>query len=517
VVLCLAGSVYQQDRLDASGAFLAGGAQADDAAFHVGLAHELAQGYPPQVPGLSGFTLEYHLGAPLARAAALRFAGTHPYDALSRFENTLYALALILCLRAAAHALSAPPLAVSLAGFAVLGSDFSFLLLPGRGIEWWVGFFEGGTGLQSLFHANSLLPALALALSALIALRRHLAGEGRGFLLLAALLGLACPHFKVFVGAQLLGALVAAVLLARSRRAALALSALVAAGLLPLLLGHAGDTMLLAFEPLRVLNDARADLGLDSVRGAGLLAWLLPWLVVSLGLRVVGLRRAVRALGSREPVTVALAAFALAGWPLGLLFRVSPLEAGLRARPFNEALYFFEASGFVLWLFAALAIAGSQAAARRRAVVLLGCAFLALPSTLQFAWQEARAEPRRMAPAVVRATLALLRATREGDVVLVRPERQRYPPPPLIVGRRVPYTRFIPFFAQLAPRAALVARYERTAAFFATDDAGEAGAIARELGASSLCLFGRDDVRFAKAGLLESVFEEDGARVYRIR
>lgn len=515
VLLCFAASVWRQDRLDDSGAFLAGSAQADDAAFHVGLAHELALGYPPQVPGLSGFRLNYHLGAPLVRAAALRFAGVHPYDALSRFDNTLYALALILALRAAAHALGGGGLAVSLAGWSVLAADLSFLLAPGKGIRWWVGVFEGGTALQSLFHANSLLPALALALGGLVALRRHLAGEGRGFLAIAVLAGAACPFFKVFPAAQYLGALAVALLFARRRRPLAALAAGVAAGLAPLLLGRGGDTMQVAFEPLGVLNQARDDLGLVPAHGLGLLAWLPAWLLLSLGLRALGLPRALRALVSGDAVAAALAAFGLLGWPLGLLFRVSPLESGARDRPFNEALYFFEHSGFVLWLFAALALGAVAGRGLRRAAAIGGVAALTLPSTAQFVWRERILEPWRIPPAAVRATEALERATRPGDVVLVRPERQRYPPPPLLIGRRVPFTRFIPFFAQLAPRQALLARYRRTAAFFETEDAAEALGIARELDARVVCLFGSEELRFPAADL-EPVFETEGARVYRL-
>jgi hypothetical protein len=57
----------------------------------------------------------------------------------------------------------------------------------------------------------------------------------------------------------------------------------------------------------------------------------------------------------------------------------------------------------------------------------------------------------------------------------------------MLIGRRVPFTRFIPFFSQLAPRASLIALYERTARFFATLDPGEARAIAQELGAKTCC------------------------------
>jgi hypothetical protein len=112
--------------------------------------------------------------------------------------------------------------------------------------------------------------------------------------------------------------------------------------------------------------------------------------------------------------------------------------------------------------------------------------------------------------------LALSRASEPGDVVLVRPERQRYPPPPLLVGRRVPFTRFIPFFAQLASREALQQRYDRARSFFETEDAHLARAMAGELGARFVALAGAEDVRFEKRGVLDLVYEEAGARVYRI-
>jgi len=515
VVALFSVTVYRNDQLDAEGAFLAGGALPDDAIFHVGLTHELALSASPQVPGLSGFPLSYHLGSALVRAAALRFGGVHPYDALSRFDDTLYALALILALRAAVHALGGSPLAVALAGFSVLASDLSFLFAPGKGIEWWVGIFEGGTGLLSLFHANSLVPALAIALSAVVALARFQAGEGAGFLRLAVALAFGCAFFKVFLAAQLLGALAVAAVLSTDRRAVAPIALGAGLGLVPLVLGRAGDTMQVALAPLAVLNDARDDLGWERLAGAGLLLWLVPWLMLSLGVRLAGLPTALRALASRRAVPVALAAFALAGWPLGLLFRVSPLEAGLRARPFNEALYFFEQSGFCLWLFAALAVGGLPSPALRRAAVV-SAALFTLPSTLQYVWQEMITSPRRVPAQVVRAMQALAAAGAPGDVVLVRPEQQRYPPAPLLVGRRVPFTRFIPFFSQLASRETLQERYERVRSFFETEDPAVARAVARELGAGFVALAGAEDVRFDKRGFLEPLYEEGGARVYRI-
>jgi hypothetical protein len=186
----------------------------------------------------------------------------------------------------------------------------------------------------------------------------------------------------------------------------------------------------------------------------------------------------------------------------------------MRARPFNEALYFFEQSGFCLWLFAALAIGACSVALRRG--VVIGSVLITLPSTVQYVSQEGTMAPRRVPPQVVRAMRSLAAESAPGDVVLVRPEQQRYPPPPLLIGRRVPYTRFIPFFAQLASRETLQERYERVRSFFESEDAAAARAVARELGAGFVALAGAEDVRFEKRGTLELVYEEAGARVYRI-
>jgi hypothetical protein len=94
---------------DGTGDFLLDPLVTFDSAFHVGLTRELVAGHPPQVPGVAGFPLGYHLGTDLVRAAALRWAGVDPWDALTRLDVALWGLALILALRAAAARLGAPP------------------------------------------------------------------------------------------------------------------------------------------------------------------------------------------------------------------------------------------------------------------------------------------------------------------------------------------------------------------------------------------------------------------------
>ena len=191
---------------------------ASDTAFHAGLAYELTAGYPPQVPGVSGFPLGYHLGPDLVRAAAWRFAGVRPHDQIARLDVTLGALALVLLLRGMLHALRAPPLAVAIAPWTLLATDFSFLFAANPQAHWWADLLRGNL-LVSLALSNPVVPALGLSLGSLIALTRHQRGEGRGWLVLSALLALAVPFFKVFLGAHLLLGLACAFLLRGRPRA----------------------------------------------------------------------------------------------------------------------------------------------------------------------------------------------------------------------------------------------------------------------------------------------------------
>src|SRR6185503_567016 len=97
----------------------------------------LTLGYPPQVPGVAGFPLGYHLGADLVRAAALRWARVDPYDSISRFDVTLGALALILALRGFGQRAGLSRTAVAVLPFTLLAGDLAFLFAPDPRATWW--------------------------------------------------------------------------------------------------------------------------------------------------------------------------------------------------------------------------------------------------------------------------------------------------------------------------------------------------------------------------------------------
>jgi hypothetical protein len=512
IVLFLAATQYRVNRFAADGAFLLDPFVASDTAFHVGLAYELTAGHPPQVPGVSGFPLGYHLGPDLVRAAAWRFAGVRPHDQIARFDVTLGALALVLLLRATLHALSAPPLAVAIAPWTLLATDFSFLFAANPQAHWWADLLRGNL-LVSLALSNPVVPALALTLGALVALTRHQRGGGRGWLLLAALLALAVPFFKVFLGAHLLLGLGAAFVLRRRPRGLLAVMAPAGLATAVLVMGQGGATVDVTLAPLDLVHATRTTLGLPPLAGVPLLGWTVLWIVASLGVRALALPAAVRALREGPAAATALGSMSLAAWPLGLLFHVSAPEVLPGQTVVNDAAYLVEQGGALLWIFTALALV--RWGARSRVVVLLA-ALLAAPATLQFSVKKARLPADPVPAALVRAVRAVEAASDRGDVVMQRPGA-RYPPlPVLLAGRRVPYERFTPYLTQFVPRAQLERRHQTVYRFFRTPDAAEARSIAAGLGARFLCLYTTDRVRFDLAELATPVHEEPDARCYAI-
>lgn len=517
LVALLAVTHYPWNRVEpATGDFLLDPLVTFDSAFHVGLTHELLTGQPPQVPGVSGFPLGYHLGTDLVRAAARRWAGTDPWSSLTRLDVTLWGIGLILALRALTARLGAPAAAVALVPWTLLLTDFSFVFAANAQAHWWCDLLRGNL-LLSLVYANPVVPALALAAGALVSLSRFEETSARGHLALATFQAAAIPFFKVFLGAHLLLGLGVAFVLGRaiSRRGLLLAAAPLALATAVLVLGQGGETVTVALAPLDLVHVTRETLGLAPLAGLPLAGAAAAWLLLSLGLRLAGLGEALRAL--RGPAAgSATAAIALSGWPLGLLFRVSAPEVLPDQKLVNDAAYLVEQSGPLLWVFAAWGLVRFATSPARRLLATAALLLLATPATWQYAAKKAATPPDRLPAAMVRAMRALETVSRPGDVVLQRPGG-RYPPAPVVLaGRRVTYERFTPYLTQFASKADLEARHATVYRFFRTESRDEALTIARSLGASFLALYGSDKVRFDTTGVLESVHEEAGARVYRI-
>jgi hypothetical protein len=510
LVLLFAVTQYRVNRMAKDGTFLLDLGEHQDTALHVGLSFELVAGYPPQVPGLAGVEMRYHVGSPLVRAAAARWGGIHPYDSLSRFEITLWAAGMVLALRAAALALGLGGATITLAGFLPLAADLSFI--PGLllGSRWWAFKLGGGNLVEATFYANSITPALLLVLGALVALTRAQGEERLRWLLVAGALAAGAGQFKVFTGAQLLLALAGAWLLRRDRALlGLAVPAAVVIGLLALGSMAPGpapgvDVTVAAFAPT---NPARTAFGLPEVHGLPHALSGLAWIALALGLRAVGLPAAWRSLSTGTSARAVAAVFALSGWLLTTF-------VSIRADPdVDESFYFAQGSGLLLWLFAAPALASLG----RRSLLLGGLlAAVALAPTAEFVLGKVRQEPEVVPAPAVRAMAALREASCPGDVVLSRVRVTHVPLPVVLAGRRVALADYIGYWRQFTTLPALAARRARVREFFQARERDTAIEIARELGAAHVYVRGRDPAPVEATGALAPLFVDDGERVYRI-
>lgn len=504
---------YRQNRVAADGAFVVDRVDPEDQAFHAGLAFELSHSYPPQVPGLSGTRLHYHLGWPFVRAAAVKWAGVSPYDLMSRFDVTLGAIALVLALRSIASMLGGSALAVAAVPWTLVLCGYSWVLAAGKA-EWWFTALPGEI-LPHLFHANSVIPALSIGLGALLGLGRAEHGS-RANAVVAVVLAAALPFFKVFLAAQILGGLLVALLVVRKRGLALAAVVPMAIGTLLLVTGADGaERIRLSPYILGPITQTRTSLGLPALSGASAAGFALVWLVLSLGPRLFAAQALVRGFRSRFVPAIALATAALLGWPMSLLFQIRTAEPYARLTQANDALYFMDQSGPLLWLFAILTVAGWSSRLWKGAA--LAAIALCAVSTVQFVAHKALLDPVRMPAGIVRAMDVLRRDAQPGDVVIQTADPKRYPPPPLVlVPLRIPYTRTIPYLTQFASRSQLDRRLDLVRRFFDTDSAAEAREIARLLGARFFCLYGSERVRFDLGRGFRLVYSEANVSVYEI-
>ena len=347
LVALLAATQYRWNRPAPDGGFLLD--PMGDQPLHAGIAWELTLPYPPQVPGLAGIPLSYHVGADLVRAAALRWAGVEPYALLNREEPTLWAIALMLTLGGLARRLGGSPLAVALAPWTVLLTDFSFVCALQPDARWWSDAFRANL-LISLAFANPVVPALALALGCLVALHRHevrrgprLAGSrrapgGRRAVVQGVPRRPARPLVRPGRAPGRLDEPEGGRTSPGVRRGRPAVAAMLAAvaglALLPLVLGGTGEQVEVVVAPLRMVRESLRDVGLGGAAASGLLLATLPWLAVSLGLRSLGLPAAWRSLFAGK----AAAAAGRGTRPVGLAARPSLSRRGAGRRGPRVAL-----------------------------------------------------------------------------------------------------------------------------------------------------------------------------------
>jgi hypothetical protein len=518
--LLTTGSLYQPD---AEGDFVLDRALQRDTLFHLGIARSLESSYPPRLLSVEGIPIGYHAGYHLQLALWSRFYGVDPVDGLVRVGPIWFLALYVLSAYLLARRFSGRETVRLFAAALMLASGAGFVLFFRPSVDWWSLTFMDWS-LVSIFLANPLLPALPVFFAALCLLADYADTGSRGGLVAGAFASSFLFALKMFLGAQMLGALALSCLRRRDRRALVALGAVTLASspfLLQTLFAASGSNTAVGMRPLEIVRysmekidwreavSSLADVGNFEAPEAGWLVVLAPallWIVGFLGLRVAGLPGMMRDLSAPALLPRTLAWFAAIGFPLSLILRIAPSEAlGLsRLESLNDAAWFATQSGVVLWFSTARALSSLRTATASVAVALL-----AFPATLQHFAYAASLETDRVA----RARFA---AAHEAEVisgpqsVFVEPlDRARPSLLPYFAGRSVVYDPYVGYDYMFVGRDEIDYRRAAVAQFWISEDPAYPSWFLDRFGVDFVWREDRELPAAARA-VLEPVFTDRG-------
>lgn len=320
---------------------------AHDAPWHVFLSGQLAQRFPPEMPGFAGHALvNYHYFSDLFWGGLIRLGRANPWHVYFRFAPVWYAALLPLTVFLAAQAWSRKDRVAYLAvGLAAFSSTFGYVfpwLFGSRRYFLWDSIFWVQSPFLNIFNPGVSF-SYPLLLAGVWALARWAREKEAGFLVLLGLCWGVLPSFKSYAGLVALGALVGGggwLWLRTRSRLGLPPAAVVMAGFLVLFLpGHWQSSGLVHFLPgfnLAGMLVAPDRLGLLSswelkrmmmqapAAFAGLMGMaLLVFILGNLGVRSLGLARMFQGLwnpGREDLVRVWMALAFLASLAGAVLF-----------------------------------------------------------------------------------------------------------------------------------------------------------------------------------------------------
>ena len=426
-----------------------------DVAQHLSFAYELTHSVPPEVPFFSGETLDYHYGMDLLAAMLSRTASLSVLDLTVRFLPTLFLVTAILAIFCFSRSwLGSGYGAVLVAFLVVFGEDLSFipgLVLGSR--ETWSAQFFGVPTIYSLYALNPMLPSLGLLFGGMLCLGKSRREESARWSVLAAFLFAMIAGYKVFASVHVLASLaMAGAILFLFRRETRLLKVLVMTMLLgaPLFLNtligsQTGARMWVRIDPWPYLPEALEQMGLlESSVGseigaiylggpvsaagiAGLFLVALPWyLLGSLGVRVMGIPVAAKELFSIRHSTglrLFTALFVLLGPLMTLTLTATPWGYPAESE-YNNAVWFYVQSKYVMWIFVAemILILGSGKRRLVQALAVTAVVGLSLPSAIQYFHSQTSYRAEVLSEAELDLMHYLQHGCTQGEVVLSHDE-----------------------------------------------------------------------------------------------
>lgn len=523
--LSTTGSLY---RVDAEGDLLLDRALQTDALFHLGIVRSLETRFPPRLLSVSGEPIGYHSGYHLQLALWSRHFGIAPEDGLVRLGAVLHIVLYVLGAYLLARRMAEGEWTRLLSAVLVLSSGFGFAFFFHPSVDWWSLTFMDWA-LVSILLANPLLAALPLLFVGLTLLHDYQETGARGSLA-AGIFALSFLFLvKMFLAAQVIGALgLTALSMKGERRAVTSFAALLLASspfVLHTFSAVTGSNTAVSLRPLEIVRysmekisfrpaiDALADVGSFAWPDEGVLlvvAAVLLWTVGFLGLRLLGLRTALRDVTSRSFLPSVIAWLALVGFPLSLLLRIAPAEAqGLsRLEALNDAGWFATASGIALWFPTARALSRWRTPAAAFAVLAL-----ALPSTVQHFFHAASLGADRVSRSRVEAALEAKRISSPSSVWLESPDRVRPSLLAYFAGRATVYDSYVGYDYMFLGRDEIEYRRHAVAQFWSSADPAY---LAWFLDRFRVEFVWREDRELAAGDLLVSLFENDAVELSRV-
>lgn len=505
-----------------------------DAFFHAGVTSALSHSsHETRNPFLIGAPLAYHYGMDLLASAFDRELEIPPLDLAARLMPSLFVLTLSALVWQLARALGLSSTYGLLAVALTFASDFRLLLYllplhPEWSTRYWLSYFTAYPA-TSYYWANPQLPALVVFMGGLVVLAKsgtHL----RGRVLAGLLLG-ATALFKVFLALHVAMALplVAAISWIQSRRRDMVAVTAAAGALMVVVV--AGNRLYGGSEVTfrwALLDPARASfrgVGLEPIaevldevqRSPGVwttlqtLAALAFYLFMVMGVRIVAVPfcLAVVAGGRDDSVRRFVCLFFLLGWipPLVLVVSVSAM---------NNSFWFTNQSLFLGALLVALALAELSSKSLRRVALLTTLLFGLVPTWRDLAFRGSQAQARW--PKGELEAALYFREHSDLDSVLLHPVNRETPSPAShIAGRSSVLTYWQGYPFSFAPRKEVEQRAADIGEFYRTRDPSIARAILNKYSVTWVYAPEARSLRFPANEILEEVFRNDEATLYRYR
>jgi hypothetical protein len=471
-------------RFDSEGNLLIDRALQRDTLFHIGMVRSLLSSYPPELLSSSGVTVAYHAGYHLQVAAWARFFGIDVIDGIYRVGEVWSIGLLMLTAFLLGRRFTRSDTGGMTTAVLIFGAGLGFFFSSAPHADWWSLLFMDVT-LVSVFLPNPLLPALPLLFVGLACLDDYLEGGDKRALVGSALGLIPLVFIKVFLGAQILGAVALAAVLVRAKRlrhAGIFLCLVSLFLMVPVLLAGSGNTAV-GLRPLEIVRYSMEKLGWEEAVRAltdigNNVVWAIvatgAWFIGFLGLRLVGLRALLRDVSHpRVSVRTPMAYATLMGFFAALIFRIAPAEAtGLsRLEAINDVVWFAAGSGILLWYWTAETVYSfARRSTRRVLVAVAGVLFVALPCTVQHFFYGISLGADLIPARFVEAARKVEELSSPGDVWVeplnrVRPSLVAY-----LAGRPVVHDSYVGYDYMFVPREEYQYRRHSVAQFWRTDD-----------------------------------------------